>query len=72
MNGKKYIYIYTYTYTHTQMLEYYPPVNRNEILLFVIHNGLENKRNKSHRERQILYGFTYMWNLKNKQVNTYN
>ena len=23
------------------------------------------KRNKSDKERQILYDFTYMWNLKN-------
>ena len=28
------------------------------------------KRNKSQRERQILYVFTYMWNLKNERKKT--
>ena len=28
--------------------------------------GYDVKQNKSDRERQIPYGFTYMWNLKNK------
>ena len=28
--------------------------------------GYYAKWNKSHRERQILYDITYMWNLKNK------
>ena len=30
------------------------------------------KRNKLHRERQILYDITYMWNQKIKQISEYN
>ena len=32
--------------------------------------GHFEKWNKSNRERQILYDFTYMWNLKNKTNKT--
>ena len=30
---------------------------------------IDAKRNESDGERQILYGTTYMWNLKNKTIN---
>ena len=34
--------------------------------------GYYAEQNKSDRERQIQYDFTYMWNLKTKQMNKHN
>ena len=45
--------VYTHTHTHRGMLL---SIKKNEILPFAT---------KSDRERQILYGITYVWNLKN-------
>ena len=53
-------------------MEYYSVIKKNEILPFVItHMDLENivLCETSDRERQILYEFIYMWNLKRKQRN---
>ena len=50
-------------------MEYYPAIKKKEILPFsATWMDLEGimLRNKSDRERQILYDITYMWNLKNK------
>ena len=51
-------------------VEYYLAIKKNEILSFVITwmnlEGIMVKWNKSDRERQIPYDFTYMWNLKSK------
>ena len=62
--------MYMCIYIHVYKMEYYSAIKKNEILPFV-HNmdgprGYYAKWNKSDRERQILYDFTYMWNLKNK------
>ena len=56
-------------------MEYYSVIKKNEILPFVItHMDLENTVlcEMSDRERQILYDFIYMWNLKRKQRNKHN
>ena len=51
-------------------MEYYSAISKNEILPFAMTwmepEGINAKRNKSVRERQILYDFTHMWNLRNK------
>ena len=51
-------------------MEYYSAIKKNEILTICDNmNGSRRyyaKWNKSGRERQTLYDFTYMWNLKNK------
>lgn len=46
-------------------------IKRKEILPFTI-TWMDLEGIKSERERQILYNFTYMWNLKqtNKQAKT--
>ena len=52
-------------------MEYYPAIKKKEILPFsATWMDLEGimLRNKSDRERQILYGNTYIWNLKKKKV----
>ena len=49
--------------------EYYSAIKKNEILLFArswMAREYNAKQNKSVRERQILYGFTHMWNLRSK------
>ena len=48
-------------------MEYYSAIKMNEIMSFVTTwMNLEMIiLSKSHRERQILYNITYMWNLKN-------
>ena len=53
------------THTHTHTLECYLAVKKNKIFPFVttwIH--LEDIILSELRERQILYYFTYMWDLK--------
>ena len=50
-------------------MEYYSAVKKKEILPFVttwMDLGGIMLNEMSDRERQILYDFTYMWNLKNK------
>ena len=52
-------------------LEYCPAMKKNEIMpSSTMWVGLEGimLRNKSDRERQILYDITYMWNLKTKVI----
>ena len=64
-----YIYIYIHTHTHTHTEEYYSATKIKEILPFS-KTGTDTeynaKWNKSDRERQILYDFISIWNLKNK------
>ena len=51
----------------TYTMEYYLAIKKNEILPFATTwINLKGIMNKSDRERQILYDFTCMWNLKNK------
>ena len=61
-----YMYTYTHTHTHTHTLDCYSAIKKNEIMLFATTcMDLEIiilKGNKS--EWQILYGITYIWNLK--------
>ena len=57
-----------YTHTHTHTMEYYSALKK-EWNLDICSNmdgprGYYVKWNKLNRERQILYDFTYMWNLK--------
>ena len=50
-------------------MEYYSAIKKNEILPFATTwMDLEGimLSDMSHRERQILYNFTSMWNLKNE------
>ena len=70
-----YIHIYVYTYTHTYVytMEYYSVIKK-EWNLAICDNMDGSRRfyakwNKSDRERQILYDFTYIWNFKNKWTN---
>ena len=65
-----YIYTHTHTHTHTHTMEYYSGIKK-EWNLAICNNmdGLGRqyaKWNESDRERQILYGITYLWNIKNK------
>ena len=65
---KKMWYIYIHIYIHIHTVEYYSIIKKNEILPFAdTWMDLENimLSGLSDRERQILYGITYMWNLKN-------
>ena len=62
-----------YVYT----VEYYSAIKKKEILAFSatwmdMEGIMWNKWNKSDRERQILYGITYMWNLENTTTSEYN
>ena len=66
-----YTYMYTYTYTHSGIL-----LSHTKWYLATSDNmggprGYYAKWNKAEREIQMLYDFTYMWNLKNK-MNKYN
>ena len=60
---KKMWYIYT--------MEYYSAIKRNEIELFAVRwmdlESVIQSEVKSEREKQILYGNTYIWNLKKKK-----
>ena len=61
---------YTYTQCYTTQ-----PLKKNEILPFAARwmdlEGIMLKLKKSDRERRILYGITYIWNIKiYKLVNT--
>ena len=53
-------------------MEYYSAIKKNEIWNLATCNNMDGpggyyaKLNKADRERQILYIFTYMWNLKIK------
>ena len=52
-------------------MEYCPVIKKNEIMpSSAMWVGLEGStlRNKSDRERQILYDITYIWNLKTKAI----
>ena len=56
---------FLYIYAHNGILA----IKRRNFCYFNNRDGLGGpftKSNKSDRERQILYGFTYTWNLKNK------
>ena len=59
---KKLWYIYTMEYYSAMKKEGNPAICNNMDGL----RGYYAKWNKSDKERQILYDFTYMWNLKNK------
>ena len=52
-------------------MEYYSAIKRNEIELFVVRwmdlESVIQSEVKSEREKQILYGNTYIWNLKKKK-----
>ena len=71
----KKICVYMYICVYTYIYECYSAIKKNEILPFVTTwmdlEGINAKWNKSDRERQILYDFTYIWNLK-KQKNKHN
>ena len=59
-----YIFTHTHTHTHTHT-QYYSAMKKNEILPFVtIWRDLDGIMLS--KISQILYDFTYMWNLKNK------
>ena len=54
--------------THTHTEEYFSAMKKNKILLCNNTDGLKGyyaKRNESGRERQMLYDFIYMGNLRN-------
>ena len=59
--------IYIHTHPHTQ--EYYSTIKRNDAIC----NNMDRPEiiilRKSHRERQILYDITCMWNLKKNYTN---
>ena len=57
-------------YVHA--MEYYSAIKKNEILTYADIGSMNRLReyyaqwNKSDREQQMLYDFTYMWNIKNE------
>ena len=61
---------HTHTHTHTHTLEYYSAIKKNEILPFATTwmdmEGIMLSENKSDRERQVQYDFTFMCNLKDE------
>ena len=63
MDKEEVVYIYT--------MKYYSTIKKNEILPFVtVWMNLESIiLSKIVGQRQILYDFTYMWNIKTKQMN---
>ena len=69
--GLKRCEIYIYIHTHNEIL-----LNHKKTRNLAICNNVDESRgyyvkwNKSDRERQIPYDFTYMWNLKNKTNKT--
>jgi len=50
--------------------EYYSAIKKNEILTYADIGSMDREYyaqwNKSDREQQMLYDFTYMWNIKNE------
>ena len=62
--------IYMCVYVHA--MEYYSAIKKNEILTYADIGSMNRLReyyaqwNKSDREQQMLYDFTYMWNIKNE------
>ena len=67
-----YIYILTHIYIYNTHTYAYMMAYKKEWNLAISNNmdrprGCYAKWNKSDRGRQILYEFTYMWNLKNKK-----
>ena len=61
--------LHTYIYVCIYIMDYYSAIKKNEILIFAQHRWPQRdyaKWNKSDRESQITYDFTYMNNLKNK------
>ena len=62
--------IYMCVYVHA--MEYYSAIKKNEILTYADIGSMDRLReyyaqwNKSDREQQMLYDFTYMWNIKNE------
>ena len=64
-------HIYTHIHrTHTHTMENYSAIKNNEILTFAsMWMELESiMLSEIVRERQILYDFTHMWNLRKKQT----
>ena len=59
----------TFIYTYT--MKYCLAIKRNEILPFVTRMNLEGimLSEVSDNDRQMIYDFTYMWNLKKKKKN---
>ena len=58
-------YTHTHTHTHTHTMEYYSAIKKNETMPFAATwMDLEIIILREVREKQILYGITYMWNLK--------
>ena len=60
---------HTHTHTHQNIISY-----KKELNLAICNNmdgpwGHYAKWNKTDRERQLPYNFTYTWNLKNKRTN---
>ena len=67
--------VYVHKCTHTE--EYYSAMKKKEKEILPVLTACTDLEciilgeNKSDREKQILYGFTYMWNLKNfKKLNS--
>ena len=61
-----YVCIHTHTHTHTQ--EYCSAIKKDEISPFATIWVGTVLSEISDGERQILYDFTYMWNIKYKQT----
>ena len=63
-----------HTHIHTHTMEYYLAIKMNEIDRALCHS-MDGPRvyyakwNKANRERQMLYDFNYMWNLKKNETN---
>ena len=63
----RHIFTHTHTYTHTSNI--IQPWERRKFYYLLQHDGPWGHYanwNKSDRERQILHGISYMWNLKKK------
>ena len=66
-----YIYIYyIYTYAYIHIMDYYLDIKKIEILPFVT-PWMDHKGNVvteiSHKEKQILYDFYFLWTLKKQK-----
>ena len=64
------IYILHYMYVYILTIEYYPATKRIKSCHLQHRWSLRAKWHKWNRERQIMYYFTYMWNLKKKKEKT--
>ena len=52
-------------------MEYYSAIKKNDFATFAATwTGLGDnaKQNKSSRERQFSYGFTYLWNIRSRKI----